>query len=161
MKRKAKIINISKLNIYIIDLTVIKERFKVRKPKVTYQIKCCKEIKPVIPKGNQPWIFTGKADAKAENPILQPPDVKSRLIGKDPDAGKDWRQEKGMTEDNMVGWHHQLNGHEFEQAPRDGEGQGYLACCSPWGHRVRWTATMTKKKTHIIISMDVNRGSTW
>ena len=74
-------------------------------------------------------------DAEAETPILYPPDAKSRLIRKDPDAGKDRRQEeKRMTEDEMVGWHHQLNGHEFEQAPEDGEGQGSLACCSPWGH---------------------------
>ena len=78
----------------------------------------CKEIKPVNPKGNQPWIFTGRTDAESQTPILWPPDVKSRLIGKDPDAGKDWRQkEKGMTEDEMVGWHHQLNGHESEQTP--------------------------------------------
>ena len=70
---------------------------------------------------------------EGEAPILWPPDVKSRLIGKDPDARKDWRQEeKGTTEDKMVGWHHRFNGHEFEQAPRDGEGQGRLACCSPW-----------------------------
>ena len=76
----------------------------------------CKEIKPVNPKGNQPWIFIGKTDAEAEAPILWPPDVKNWLIGKDPDAGKDWRQqEKGMTEDEMVGWHRWLNGPEFEQ----------------------------------------------
>ena len=75
-----------------------------------------KEIKPVNPKGNQSWIFIGRADAEAEAeaPIFWPPDVKSRLIGKDPDAEKDWRQKKGMTEDEMVGWHHQLNGHEFK-----------------------------------------------
>ena len=93
-----------------------------------------KEIKPVNPKGNQFWIFIGKTDAKVETPILWPPDVKNWLIWKDPDAGKDWRQEeKGTTEDEMVGWHHQLNGHEFEQAPGVGDGQGNLACCSPWG----------------------------
>ena len=93
-----------------------------------------KEIKPVNPKGNQPWIFIGRTDAKTEAPVLWPPDVKSWLIGKDPDAGKDWRQEeKGMTEDEMVGWHHWLNGHEFEQALGDGEGEGSLECCSPWG----------------------------
>ena len=74
-----------------------------------------KEIQPVHPKGNQSWIFTGRTDAEAETPILWPLDVKNRLIGKDPDAGKDWRwEEKGMTEDEMVGWNHQLNGHEFE-----------------------------------------------
>ena len=91
-----------------------------------------KEIKPVNLKGNQPWIFTGRTDAKAL--ILWLPDVKSRLIGKDPDAGNDWRQEeKQTTEDEMVGWHHWLNGHEFEQTPGDSEGQGSLVCCSPWG----------------------------
>ena len=96
-----------------------------------------KEIKPIKPKGNQPWIFIGRTDGEAEAPIIWPPDGKSQLIGKDPDAGRDWRQEeKGMTEDEMVGWDHQLNGHEFEQAPGDGEGQGSLACCSPWGPRV-------------------------
>ena len=91
----------------------------------------CKEIQPVNPKRTQPWIFIGKSDAEAETPVLWPPDVKSRLTGKDPDAGKDWRQEeKGTTEDEMVGWHYWLNGHEFEQAPGNGEGQGSLACCS-------------------------------
>ena len=93
-----------------------------------------KEIKPVSPKGNQPWIFTGRTDAEVEAPILGPPDSKSWLIRKDPDAGKDWRQEeKGTTEGEMVGWHHWLNGHEFEQALGVGDGQGSLACCSPWG----------------------------
>ena len=90
------------------------------------------------PKGNQSWIFTGRTDAEAETPILWPPDVKNRLIGKYTDAGKDWRQEKkGTTEDELVGWHHRLDGHEFELAPRVGDGQGSLACCSPWGRRVR------------------------
>ena len=93
----------------------------------------CK-IKQVHPKGNQAWIFIGRTDAEAEALILWPPDVKSWLIRKDPDAGKDWRQvEKGATEDEMVGWHHRLNGHEFEQALGVGEGQGSLVCCSPWG----------------------------
>ena len=92
-----------------------------------------KEIQPVSPKGNQPWIFIGKTDAEAETPILWPPDAKIWLIWKDPDAGKDWRQEKkGTTEDGMVGWHHSLDGHEFEQALGVGDGQGSLACCSPW-----------------------------
>ena len=96
----------------------------------------CMEIKPVNPKGNQSWIFIGKTDAEAEVQILWPPDAKSWLIGKDPDAGKDWRQEeKGTTEDEMVGWHQWLDGHEFEQAPRVGDGQGGLVCCSPWGRR--------------------------
>ena len=94
----------------------------------------CKENKPVNPKGNQSWIFIGRTDAEAEGPILWPLDAKNWLIGKDPDAGKDWRQEeKGMTEDEMIGWHHQLNGHIFEPTPGDGEGQGSLACCSQWG----------------------------
>ena len=86
-------------------------------------------IKPVHPKGNQPWLFTRRTDAEA--PMFWPPDGKSLLIGKDPDVRKDWGQEeKGMTEDEMVRWHHWLNGQEFEQAPGDGEGQGSLACCS-------------------------------
>ena len=94
----------------------------------------CKAIKPVHPKGNQSWIVIGRTDAEAEAPILWPPDMKNWLLGKDPDAGKDQRQEeKGMTEDEIVGWHHWLNGHEFEQAAGDGEGQGSLACYSPWG----------------------------
>ena len=92
------------------------------------------KIKPVNPKRNQPWIFIGRTDAEAEAPILCPPDVKNWLIGKDPDAGKDWRQEeKGTTKDETVGWHHWLDEHEFEQAPGVGEGQGSLVCCSPWG----------------------------
>ena len=94
-----------------------------------------KEIQPVNPKGNQSWLFIGKIDAKAKTPILWPPDVRNWLIGKDPDAGKDWRQEKGTTEDEMIGWHDQLDGHEFEQASGFGVGQGSLACCSPWGHK--------------------------
>ena len=95
----------------------------------------CKEIQLVHPKGNQPWIFFGRTDVEAEAPILWPPDAKNWLTWKDPDAGKDWRREKGMTEDEMVGWHHQLNGHEFEQVPGVGDGQGSPACCSPWGHK--------------------------
>ena len=91
-----------------------------------------KETKPVNPKENQPWIFIGRTDG--ETPILWPPDVKSLLIAKDPDPGKGWGQEeKGVTEDEMFGWHHWLNGHEFEQIPKDSEGQGSLACCSSWG----------------------------
>ena len=92
----------------------------------------CKEIKPVNPKGNQPWIFTGKTDAEA--PILWPPDAKNWLIGKHPDARKDWRQKKkGTTEDEIVVWHHRIDGREFEQALGVGDGQRGLACCSPWG----------------------------
>ena len=96
----------------------------------------CKEIKAVNPKGNQSWIFIGRNDAEAETPILWPPDAKNWLNGKEPDAGKDWRQEeKGRTEDEMVGWHHRLNRHEFEQALGDNEGQGSLMCYSPWGQK--------------------------
>ena len=93
----------------------------------------CKEIKPVNPKGNQSWIFIGRTDALDEAPILWPPDAKSQFIRKDPDGGRDRRQEKGMTVDEMVSWHHWLNGHEFEQALEDGEEQGNQAFCSPWG----------------------------
>ena len=93
----------------------------------------CKEIKPINPKENQSWIFIGRIDAEAEAPILRPPDAKSCLTGKNPDYGKDWGQEeKGMTEDEMAGWYHRLKWHEFEQTLGDSEGQGSLACCSPW-----------------------------
>ena len=92
-----------------------------------------KEIKLVNPKLNKSWIFTGRADAEVEAPVLWPPDVKSQLTGKDPDAEKDWRKEKGVTEDEMVGWHPWLNGHEFEQAPGVGGGKASLTCCSSWG----------------------------
>ena len=94
-----------------------------------------KEIKPVNPKGNQLWVFTGKTDAKMKAPILWPPDAKSWLTGKDPDARKDWKQEKGMTEDKMVEWHHWFYGCEFEQTLGDSERQGSLVCCSPWGDK--------------------------
>ena len=107
----------------------------------------CKEIKPVNPKGNQFWIFSGRTDDEAEAPILWPPDGKIWLIKKNPDAGKDWRQEgKGMTEDEMVGWHHRLEGHESEQAPGDGEGQGSLACCSPWNRKESDTTEQLNNK---------------
>ena len=96
----------------------------------------CKKIKPVNLKWNQSWIFIGRTDAEA--PALWPCEVKSQLIGKDPDAGKDWwQEEKGITEDEMVGWHHRLNGHEFEQTPGVGDGQGSLVCYSPWGRKSR------------------------
>ena len=96
----------------------------------------CKEIQPVHPKGDQSWVFVGRADVEAETPILWPPDVKSWLIGKDPAAGKDWGQEeKGTTEDEMVGWHHQLDGHGFGWTLGVSDGQGGLVCCSSWGHR--------------------------
>ena len=96
----------------------------------------CKNIQPVLPKGNQSWILIERTEAEAEAPIVWPPGTKNWLIGKDPDAGKDWwQEEKGTSEDEMVGWHHQLDGHEFEQAPGVGDGQESLACCSPWGRK--------------------------
>ena len=112
-----------------------------------------KKIKPVHPKGNQSWKFTGRTDAEAETPIIWPPDGKNWLIGKDPDAGKDWRQENGTTEDETVGWHHGLDRHEFQQAPGAGDGQGDLECCNPRGRRVghdwatdlNWKNTKTKR----------------
>ena len=111
----------------------------------------CKDIKPVNPKGNQSWVFIGRTDAEAETPILWPPDAKNWLIWKGPDAGKDWRQEeKGMAEDKMFGWHHRLDGHEFEQALRVGDGQGSMVCCSLWHHKesdttewLKWTEPCT------------------
>ena len=100
----------------------------------------CKEIQPVNSKGNQSWLFIGSTDAEAEVPILWPPDLKNWLIGKDPEAGKDWRwEEKGTTEDEMVGWHLAHDGHEFEQALGVGDGQGSLVCYSPWGHKGLYT----------------------
>ena len=107
----------------------------------------CKEIQPVHPKGDQSWMFIGGTDVEAQTPILWPPDVKSWLIWKDPDAGKDWGQEdKGMTEDEMVGWHHRLDGHGFAWTLGVGDGQGGLACCGSWGRkesdtteRLNWT----------------------
>ena len=96
----------------------------------------CKEIQPVHPKGNQSWVFIGGTDVEAETPVLWPPDKKSWLIGKDPGAGKDWGQEeKGTTEDEMVGWHHWLEGHGFGWTPGVGDGQGGLVCCGSWGHK--------------------------
>ena len=96
----------------------------------------CKKIQPVHSEGDQSWVFFARTDAKAETPILWPPLVKSWLIGKDSDAGRDWGQEeKGMTEDEMAGWHHQLDGRESEWAQGVGDGQGGLACCNSWGHK--------------------------
>ena len=102
-----------------------------------FELWCWRRLfQPVNHKGNQYWIFIGRTDAKAETPILWPPDAKNWLIWKDPDAGQDWRQEeKGMTEDEIVGWHHRLDGHKFEQAPGVGDGQGSLACWNLWGHK--------------------------
>ena len=109
-----------------------------------FKLWCCRRllrvpwmarIKPVKLTRNLPWILIGRTDAEAEAPIILPPDAKSWLIGRDPDAEKDWGQEeKGATEDEMVGWHHRLSGHEFEQISGDSKGQGNLACCSSWGH---------------------------
>ena len=96
----------------------------------------CKETQPVHPKGNESWIFIGRTDAEAEAPILWLPDRKNQLFGEDPRAEEDWRQEeKQITEDEMVAWHHQLSGHEFEQDLGVGDGQGSFACWSPWGHK--------------------------
>ena len=113
----------------------------------------CKEIQPVHPKGDQFWVFIGRTDVEAETLILWPSDVKRWPICKDPDAEKDLRQEqKGMTEHEMAGWHHQLNGHEFGWTPGVGDGQGGLACCTPWGRKesdtteqLNWTELMRKK----------------
>ena len=115
----------------------------------------CKEIQPVNPKGNQPWIFTGRTDTEADTPILQPPDVKRQLIRKDPDAGKDWRQgDKETREDEMFVWHHQLDGHEFEQSLGDGEGQESLVGCSPGGHKeLDMTEQLNNNK--IVYSLDM------
>ena len=107
----------------------------------------CKEIQPVHPKGDQSWVFIGRTDVEAETPIFWSPDAKSWLIGKDPDVGKDWGQEEQeMTEDEMVGWHHRLDGHGFGWTPGVGDGQGGQACCSSWGQkesdtteRLNWT----------------------
>ena len=114
----------------------------------------CKEIQPVNPQGNHSWIFVGRTYAEAETPVLWPPDATNWLIGEDPDAGKDWRQvKKGTTEDEMVGRHHQLNGHEFEWTPGVGDGLGDLVCCSPWSckesdmtEQLNWTELNWVKK---------------
>ena len=111
----------------------------------------------LILKENKSWIFTGRTDVEAEAPILWPPHAKNWLTGKDPDAGKDWRQEKGMTEDKMVDWHHRLNGHEFEQAPEDDDGQGNLTCCSPWGCRVRHDWAIELNWTELEGYMDITK----
>ena len=116
----------------------------------------CKEIQPVHPKGDQSWIFIGRTDVEAEIPILWPCDVKNWLTEKDPDAGKDWGQEeKGVTKDEMVRWHHQLNGHEFEWTPGVGDGQGGLARCDSWGRKesdttegLNWTELIPRIKQH-------------
>ena len=117
----------------------------------------CKEIKPVHPKGNQSWIFIGSTDAKAETPILWPPDVKSWLIGKDPNAGKDWRQKKkGMTEDEMVGWHHQLDGHELVQELATDRG----AWCAA-AHGVAKSRTWLSDWTELMVILYLNIIKFW
>ena len=115
----------------------------------------CREIQPVHPKGDQSWVFIGRTDAEAETPVLWPPHVKSWLIGKDSDAGRDWGQEeKGTTEDEMARWHHWLDGREFEWTPGVGDGQGGLACCNSWGckeldttEQLNWTELRWPKPT--------------
>ena len=118
-----------------------------------------KEIKSVNSKGNQLWIFIGRTDAEA--PILWPPDAKSRLVGKDSDAGRDWGQEeKGMTEDEMASWHHWLNGRESEWTPGVADGQGGLACCNSWGCRVRhdWATELNWTQLWIMLCIWVQIG---
>ena len=113
----------------------------------------CKEIQPVHPKGDQSWVFIGRTDAEAETPILWLPHAKSWLNGKDPNAGRDWEQEeKGMTEDDMPGWHHWLDAHEFGWTPGVGNGQGGLACCVSWGHRteLNWTECVNVNSENIL-----------
>ena len=109
-----------------------------------------KEIQPVHPKGDHPWIFIGRTDAETEAPTLWLPDVKSQLIENDLDAGKDagppMQEEKGVTEEEMIGWHHQLNGDDFEQTPGGSEGQGSPVCSSPWGHKESDTTQWLKNK---------------
>ena len=120
-----------------------------------------KEIKIVNPKGNQPWILIGRTDAEPEAPIVWPPDVKSPLTGKDPDVGKDWGQEvKAATEDEMARWHHWLSGHEFEQAPGGGEGQGKLVCCSPWGHKKSDTTEWPNNNKRDLTSRTTKKATT-
>ena len=128
----------------------------------------CKEIQPVHSKGDQTWVFFGRNDAKAETPVLWPPHVKSWLTGKDSDAGRDWGQEEtGTTEDEMAGWHHWLDAHEFEWTPGVGDGQGGLACCNSWGckesdriERLNWTEENTNLKVswYLLIS---SRDNIW
>ena len=118
----------------------------------------CKQIKPVHPQGNESWIFIWRTDVEAETPIHWSLDAKSWLTGKDPDAGKDWRQKKkGMTEDDMVRWHHQLDGHEFEQAPGIGDKQS-LACCSPWGHKELETTERRNWTSGLLMTTALRKG---
>ena len=127
----------------------------------------CREIQLVHPKGSQSWVFIGRTDTEAETPVLWPPDAKSWLIGKDCVAGRDWGQEeKGTTEDEMVGWHHWLNGHEFEESLGVGDGQGGMVCCDSWGRKeldmteqLDWTEL---NQAHSLLSTDgVGRLEVW
>ena len=124
----------------------------------------CKEIQPVHPQGDQSWVFIGRTNVEAEAPIVWPPDAKNWLIWKDPDAGKDWRQEeKGTTEGEMVRWHHWLNRHEFGQTPAVGDGQGGLACCGSWGHKeldtTKWLNWTELNKHHLFMHLWGRLGS--
>ena len=127
----------------------------------------CKEIQPVHPKGNQFWIFIERTGVEAETPMLWPPDAKNWLIWKDPDAGKDWRrEEKGTTEDEMVGWYHRVNGYELGWTLGAGDGQGSLVCCSPWGHkeldmteRLNWTKLKSFPGCSVVKNPPVNSGN--
>ena len=118
----------------------------------------CKEVQPVHPKGDQSWVFIGRTDAEAETPILWPPHAKSWLIGKDPDAGRDWGQEeKGTTEDEMAGWHHRLYVHEFGWTLGVGDRQGGLVCCDSWGCKesdttewLNWTEPISRSKILVL-----------
>ena len=112
----------------------------------------------INPKGNQPWMFIRRTDAEAEVPVLWPPDGKSWLIGKDSDAGEDWAQEKGVTDDKMVGWHHWLNEQECEQTQGYGEGQGNLVCCTPWDCKeLDMTEWLNKNNLHYNTAYDSKR----
>ena len=142
-----KVVQVSETQVHPLSHSSMRDRggnlFVQRKSKWKYllillgwilRFRCGWNYDSINPKGNQPWILTGRTDAEAEAPILWPLDANSWLTGKDPDAGKDGRQKvKRATEDEMVGWHHRLDEHEFEQTLRDSEGQGSLVCCSPWG----------------------------
>ena len=129
----------------------------------------CKEIQPVSPKGNPPWIFIGRTDAEAKAPILWPPHEKNILIGKAPDAGKDWRwEEKGTTEDEMVGWHHRLDAHEFGCTLGVGDGQGGLVCCDSWGlkelgttKRLNWTELIVSSFSLLDSMKRISRTMSW
>ena len=134
-------------------------KWETRHRKVKYLFKIRKhKICSLNPKGNQRWVFIGRTDAEAEALILWLPDERSQLIGKDPDVGRDWGQEeKGAAEDEKVGWHHQLNGHEFEQALRDSEGQGRLACYSPWGRKKSDTAEQLNNNNNNLLLRSISK----